>query len=365
MPPSFDQQVIRRTMRTGVTGHNREKAEQGYVLYTPLGGPGRTLLIDMAGETVHEWTHDRRPGLYGDLLPNGNLLYGAKIRDETWDIFAMWKAFKGGEIREVAPDGTVVWRHADPMHHHDQRRTDAGTTLYLSLEKVPDELEKRIHGGHPPPDGKGMYADMIVEVDAAGAEIWRWRAIEHLDPELERLSDSEPRWEWTHGNTVAPLGDDRVVFSMRATSTIGIIDKASDKVVWRYRVPQMGGQHDPRPLPNGNLLVYDNGTQRRWMGVLPHSRVFEIDPRTDGIVWEYTDTPPFNFYSQQISGAVRLPGGNTLICEGARGRLFQVTPEGETVWEFINPVFGETVMGFDVNMVFRAFFYTREELPFL
>ena len=62
---------------------------------------------------------------------------------------------------------------------------------------------------------------------------------------------------------------------------------------------------------------------------------------------------------------MRLPGGNTLICEGVRGRIFQVTPEGETVWEFINPIFGETVMGFDVNMVFRAFFYTREELPFL
>ena len=127
----------------------------------------------------------------------------------------------------------------------------------------------------------------------------------------------------------------------------------------------MGGQHDPRPLPNGNLLVYDNGTQRRWMGMLPHSRVFEIDPRTDEIVWEYVDNPLFNFYSPQISGAVRLPGGNTLICEGLRGRIFQVTAEGETVWEFINPIFGKTVMGFDVNMVFRAFFYTRDEIPFL
>ena len=61
MPPAVDQQVIRRTMRTGVTGHDRAKAEQGFVLYSPLGGPGRTLLIDMDGAVVHEWTHDR-PG---------------------------------------------------------------------------------------------------------------------------------------------------------------------------------------------------------------------------------------------------------------------------------------------------------------
>ena len=40
----------------------------------------------------------------------------------------------------------------------------------------------------------------------------------------------------------------------------------------------------------------------------------------------------------EISGAHRLPNGNTLICAGVRGTFFEVTPAGETVWEYVNPV---------------------------
>ena len=118
-------------------------------------------------------------------------------------------------------------------------------------------------------------------------------------------------------------------------------------------------------LSNGNILVYDNGTQRRHMGVFPHSRVFEINPTTNAIEWEYCDPFPFAFYSPQVSGAERLPGGNTLICEGLRGRIFQVTPEGEVVWEYVSPFFGPNAFGYEVNMVFRAFFYPPEAVPFL
>ena len=58
------QTTMRRHLITGVTGHHREKAEQGYVLFTPMGDMrkvgkvNRTYLIDMTGEVVHEWTHD-------------------------------------------------------------------------------------------------------------------------------------------------------------------------------------------------------------------------------------------------------------------------------------------------------------------
>jgi len=33
------------------------------------------------------------PGLYGYLLPNGNLFYGGKLRDHEWDRFLSWKRF--------------------------------------------------------------------------------------------------------------------------------------------------------------------------------------------------------------------------------------------------------------------------------
>lgn len=369
---SLSQTTLRRIMKTGVTGHNRAKAEQGFVLFTPMGDmrkvgePNKTYLIDMGGEVVHEWVHDTDPGIYGSLTEEGNLYFGAKMRDESWDSFGIWPAFKGGEIREISPSGEVVWRHRDIWHHHDQRKMPHGGSLYLSLEQVPSDLAKQVKGGHPAPDGiRDMYADVLVEVDKDGNRIWEWRAIEHLDPSVDFHRAGEPQWEWTHCNTIVPLGDDRVIVSFRALHTIGILDKATGKWLWKYRDPKMGGQHDPHMLENGNILVYDNGTQRGHMAVFPYSRAIEINPKTDETEWVYEDAFPFAFYSPQISGVRRLPGGNSLICEGLRGRIFQVTPEGEVVWEYVNPYFAPNVFGYDINMVFRAFFYTPDQIPFL
>ncbi|MBW4590549.1 arylsulfotransferase family protein [Aetokthonos hydrillicola Thurmond2011] len=95
--------------------------------------------------------------------------------------------------------------------------------------------------------------------------------------------------------------------------------------------------------------------------------------RRRGTVWEYTDNPPQNFFSSYISGAQRLANGNTLITEGAFGRIFEVTVTGEIVWEYINPYFavrkipGENsvVAHGEQNSIFRAFRYAREEVPWL
>jgi hypothetical protein len=59
-----------------------------------------------------------------------------------------------------------------------------------------------------------------------------------------------------------------------------------------------------------------------------------------------------------ISGAERLPNGNTLICEGAKGRVFEVTATHEIVWEYVNPFFASNLrFGDRVNFVFRAHRY--------
>ena len=367
----LSQTTMSRYLKTGLTGHDRARAEQGYVLFTPMGDMrkigkvNKSYLIDMEGAVIHEWAHDTDIGLYGSLTPEGNLFMGAKMRDDTWNRFGIWPAFKGGELREVTPSGEIIWRYRDSWHHHDQRKMPHGGALYLSLEQVPPELADQVVGGHPAPGGPDMYADVLVEVDRQGNRIWEWRAIEHLDPVADFQEVSEIRWEWSHGNTIAPIGDDRVLVSFRAIHTIGIIDKATGKWLWKYRDPMMGGQHDPQMLENGNILLFNNGTQRRQFGMLPNSTVIEINPKTNEIVWKYEDAPPFAFYSQQISGAQRLPGGNTLICEGVRGRIFQVTPQGETVWEYLNPHFAPNVFDFDINMVFRAYFYTADQIPFL
>jgi hypothetical protein len=54
-------------------------------------------------------------------------------------------------------------------------------------------------------------------------------------------------------------------------------------------------------------------------------------------VWMYQADPPTSFFGLNMSGAQRLPGGNTLISVGPLGKLFEVTAAGETVWEYQNP----------------------------
>ena len=68
------------------------------------------------------------------------------------------------------------------------------------------------------------------------------------------------------------------------------------------------------------------------------------------MVWSYRNA---NFFSTNISGAQRLPNGNTLITEGAPGRLFEVTREGEIVWEYMNPESPYSAR--ESNAVYRAY----------
>jgi hypothetical protein len=75
------------------------------------------------------------------------------------------------------------------------------------------------------------------------------------------------------------------------------------------------------------------------------------------------DLPPWNFFSPYISGAQRLPNGNTLITEGDFGRLFEVTAQGEVVWEYICPFFVAASYFGLANRIFRAFRYAPEEVP--
>ena len=361
---SVDQQTRRRTGRTGLTAYDPEKACPGYVLYTPMASRGDLYLIDMEGNVAHQWRMPYAPGLYGYLLPNGNVFYGGKVVDETWDLFPSWKRFKGGVMIEADRHGNVVWEHRDPDHHHDHRRTDSGGALYMTLEPMDPALAARVRGGVPGSSPEGMWADVLVEVDASGNRIWEWHAAEHLDVDRHIITMNDWRDEWSHGNTVAPIGDDRVLFSFRNISTVGIVDKASGEITWELGYDTLAQQHDPNLLPNGNVLIFDNGSHQSNSG-LPFSRAIEVNPASNEIVWEYTDSPAYNFFSSYISGARRLPNGNTLITEGQFGRMFQVTPKGEVVWEYINPHFHVDAEDQPVNRVFRATHYLKEDIPWL
>ncbi len=88
--------------------------------------------------------------------------------------------------------------------------------------------------------------------------------------------------------------------------------------------------------------------------------MLEVDPDTNEIVWTYQAETIVGFYSFMVSGAERMENGNTLITEGATGRLFEVTPEGETVWEFVSPFIMKSVFG-PTPAIFRAHRYALSD----
>jgi Arylsulfotransferase (ASST) len=356
-----DQQRTRRT-RTGLIAHDPALAEPGYTLFAPMYGDGTVYLVGMDGTVAHTWQMPYRPGLYGYLLDNGHLFYGGKIMEDL-DRFEAWPRFKGGAVLEADWHGRIVWeiRHHD--HHHDARQLRNGNVILLCLRPLPPEIAARVQGGLAGTEANGtIYADYLLEMTTKGEVVWEWRSWDHLDPAAHPITAQDHRAEWTHGNTVAETPDGHLVVSFRNISTVVMIERATGQIVWELGSPPLAQQHDPRPLPDGNILVFDNGTHRR-DDPAPFSRVIEVEPRTRAIVWEYSDQSLFEFFSPYISGAQRLANGNTLVCEGCDGRIFEVTQGREVVWEYVSPhFFQEPGRAGLNNWVFRAFRYTEEEI---
>ena len=287
-------------------------------------------------------------------------------------------------------------------------KTDSGNTLILTHE----------NSYHPEISDKLLIDDKIIEVTWDGEVVWQWRAAEHFDEygfsdTAKRSLYANPSMrgvaggDWLHVNCISTVGPnkwydrgderfnpDNILFDARNANFLAIISKETGKIVWRLgpdftgpdvpeavrKIGPIIGQHHfhliPQGLPGaGNLLVFDNGGAAGYdapNAIAPdgtnavhrdYSRVLEINPITLEIVWQYTPIEagflPFSdgskFYSSYISSAQRLENGNTLITEGSDGRVIEVTPEHELVWEYINPYFRDMVPGFPSNMTYRAY----------
>jgi hypothetical protein len=90
--------------------------------------------------------------------------------------------------------------------------------------------------------------------------------------------------------------------------------------------------------------------------------VVEIDPASGKELWRYEDRA--GFFSAYRSGVQRLPNGNTLVAESDAGRILELTPEGEVVWDYYSPFLGQG-HGAQGMHVYRATRYTEEEVAAL
>jgi hypothetical protein len=218
----------------------------------------------------------------------------------------------------------------------------------------------KIKGGRPGTeqmfDPRGPWQDMLREVDHDGNVVWEWEAL-NLDIEKHSICPLCRRHEWAHANTCAPMPNGDIIVSFRYLNLLIIVDRQTGKIKWEYQDSELGHQHDCHLLEYGNVLVYRNGWHAHES---MHSSILQFDPYTKEHIWEYFGSPKLSFLSPHISGAQRLANGNKLICEGGKGCIFEVTRDGETVWEYIADISNENPPMGLVNWVFRAYRYSAD-----
>lgn len=358
--------MIAKTALNGVTHYKKEKADDGYTLFSCYNHD--VWLIDMEGFVVHKWTVPYIPGAHMVLRPNGNLFYSAENRKHDELGLDPEHAGLGGMLLEIDWDSNLVWKLEVPYQHHDFEfvpNTDHIIVSTYHPEGVfSDEKAKLMRGGITGSEFEGkIWGDVIYEIDRKGNVIWEWKAWEHMDPELEELHVLESRVILPYVNAIKICKNGDLLLSGRHVSTIFRIDRSTGEIIKRYGRGELAHQHDARELENENIMVFDNGIQRL-DSLPPHSRILEFDGKTGEIVWEYKAPVPSDFFSSICAGAERLPNGNTMIAESMPGRIFEVTPEKEIVWEYINPIFTSYVNNQESSMMWRAHRYAKNYTGF-
>ncbi|RMD73238.1 MAG: hypothetical protein D6818_05045, partial [Bacteroidetes bacterium] len=406
---------------------NDSLAFNGYTLFAPVSHT-TTWLIDNCGEVVHTWESDYRPGMMAYLDADGSLWRacrinstfnaggtGGRIEHHNWEGDLLWAYDYSGP---------------DYHQHHDIEPLPNGHVLLIAWER--HTYQEAIDAGRDPgtTPANGLWSERIVELKPVGGNqaevVWMWRAWDHLvqdfdstkanygivadhpgriDINYHELGGVGNMTDWLHINAIDYNAErDEIMLSVRNFSEIWVIDHGTTTaeaagpagdLLWRWGNPaaygrgtpadqQLFGQHDAHWIPEGHpgagqVLVFNNGAGR------PdgqYSTVEQIAPPLDADghylwpddgpflpeapAWTYVPDPPF--FAQRVSGAQRLPNGNTLICNGPRGHVFEVTPDGQLVWDYVNPVRngGPVSQGTTItqNDIFRATRYAPDHPAF-
>ncbi|EAR14731.1 hypothetical protein RB2501_10412 [Robiginitalea biformata HTCC2501] len=300
------------------------------------------------------------------------------------------------EIRPTYPKGgEIVWEWH--MKDHLVQDFDPSKANYGDPSEHPRKIDINFHsteeGDGPPPTEeqvkqmiKNGMATSNATVDNRGSDITHTNAIDY-HPGLDQIALSSPGM-----NEIFIIDHSTTTEEARGRS--GGNQGHGGDLLYRWGNPQnyglgtpddrvLFGQHDIRWIPEGQpgagrLMVYNNDPHDGkaklptvWAGfqnakppefamavgdVGNFSEVLELEPPTDADgayvldaggtfgpeepAWTYRAPDLYSFYSAFISGAHRLPNGNTFITEGMKGRFFEVSPDNEIVWEYWNPYMG-------------------------
>jgi len=347
------------------------------------GAGGGIERFDWDGNLIWDYTYDTPTHLsHHDAvrMPNGNVLMIA------WELKTSAECVAAGRDPAQLPDGELWPDHVIEV----QPTLPSGGTIVWEWHAW-DHVVQAFDAGKP---NFGVVAD---------------------HPELINLNYvSNNSADWNHINAIDYNADlDQILLSSHAFSEIWVIDHSTTTaeaaghtggargrggdLLYRWGNPRAYGagvpadrrlfaQHNAQWIDAGfsgagNILIFNNGAAA---GNRAYSTVDEIIPAVDAFgvytlpagtpslpaaaAWSYSATPQTSFFATNISGAQRLPNGNTLICDGPKGSFFEVTPEGSTLWRYVNPVTvaGPVMQGTTPanNIVFRATRYSPDDPAF-
>jgi hypothetical protein len=264
------------------------------------------------------------------LLPNGDII-------GIWDLFGIFKLNRDSEIVWVVQENA----------HHDLHVSDNGEIHHLEA----------VRRSMPEIAGGRAVEDFIVERDANGVELSRLSISEALrnadwpglreafwERDAARGYDlgERSRFDPFHTNSIwilspqnarrmgDPFRAGDALVSMATLDTIAIIDLVGRSTRWWQQGP-FGMQHRPRVTPDGQVIVFNNFLAPK------RSSVQVFDPQSREMTWEFRGSEARPLYSLRSGGAEILANGNTLIIETDRGRVMEITPDSELVWEFRSP----------------------------
>ena len=258
-------------------------------------------------------------------------------------------------IKEITPLGVQVDRidhnEANGRAHHDLYPLDDNRILYLSREIVIFDDSK--NGGDVESPLRVDELRILDQSTGRSERVWHamdfWDVTDPSQRVLWRLREDGMRgWDWTHVNSLSIGARGNVVLSVRNRNQIISISPDFQLIEWQlggpdsnYTFPDTSDRfylvHTATELPNGNILLFDNGLTRPEAEGGEYSRALELrlDNATMTAVkeWEYRPTP--DIFASHVSSAYRLRNGNTLVdfANATPQVIVEVAPSGQEVFQ--------------------------------
>jgi hypothetical protein len=336
--PELLQRVAIRTTGTGGSGMTLTAVQLG-------GNAVFAIAFDSAGSIRWYRQFEGTEEIPGELKqqPNGNFTLYRGLSRGSQRVPGHYVEFApaGDSIRavSVAPprylDNHELWIRSGPdglerLHFftYDHRTVD------LSAVGVPGQISV---AGH-----------QLLRLRPDGTTEFEWDAWDHLridewieGPYPDPGDPREP--DYDHPNSLTFDRDGNYLISMRNLAQIIKVDASTGAVLWRlggvrnefsFVNDPLGGfsaQHTVQVLPNGNLLLYDNGTRHEPQESRAVEYALDLGARSATLVWEFRHQPPI--YTPFVGLAQRLASGNTFIAYGQVGHATEVGPDGSVAWE--------------------------------